>query len=249
VDGSYDQAFDLCTAACNEFGWYNRNTGYNPYMSEGKRTVVFEICEQLGTWPAKQGSSAKGEMAVPDAVFVSVGDGCIIGALYKGFSDLLRLGWIERVPRLYGVQSDKSAALATAWREGREIPAPVHATTRADSIGVDAPRDAVKALRAVRESNGAFITVSDEDILAAMLPLARRAAVFAEPAGSAAYAGALAAASQGWLGADETIVVINTGSGLKDIPAVMTVTGEPSIIRPDLESVREALAGRVGLTK
>jgi threonine synthase len=247
VDGSYDQAFDLCTAACAEFGWYNRNTGYNPYMSEGKRTVSFEISEQLGTWLAQHGDDEAAVMAVPDALFVPVGDGCIIGGVYKGFSDLMRLGWTERMPRIYGVQSQQSAALANAWRDGLEIPEAVSATTRADSISVDAPRDAVKALRAVRASGGAYVTVSDEEIMAAQLPLARRGATFAEPAGSAAYAGALAAAAQGLIGAQETVVVINTGSGLKDIGAVMAVTGAPTVIRPELDAVREALAGRVGL--
>jgi threonine synthase len=244
VDGSYDQAFDLCTQACLAFGWYNRNTGYNPYMTEGKRTVAFEIGEQLARWLVHQGTPEQGGMAVPDALFVSVGDGCIIGGVHKGFSDLMRLGWTERMPRLYGVQSDRSAALAHAWRAGLEVPEPVRATTRADSISVDAPRDAIKALRAVRESRGAYITVSDEEILAAMLPLARRGAVFAEPAGAAAYAGLVAAVAQGLVGEHETVVVINTGSGLKDVASVMSVTGEPVVVQPELGSVREALAGR-----
>jgi threonine synthase len=252
VDGSYDQAFDLCTAACEEFGWYNRNTGYNPYMTEGKRTVAFEIGEQLAQWLAASGETAKGEtakgetgqseMAMPDAVFVSVGDGCIIGGVHKGFHDLMQLGWSGRMPRLYGIQSTLSAALATAWRAGLEMPEPVQATTRADSIRVDAPRDAMKALRAVRESGGAYVTVSDEEILAAILPLARKGATFAEPAGAAAYAGLVAAVAQGLVGADETVVVINTGSGLKDVRATMSVTGEPLVIAPDLAAVRAALA-------
>lgn len=245
VDGSYDQAFDLCTAACAEFGWYNRNTGYNPYMTEGKRTVAFEIGEQLARWLAAQGEGDKGEMAMPDAVFVSVGDGCIIGGVHKGFSDLMRLGWSGRMPRLYGIQSSESAALANAWRAGLEVPEPVHATTRADSISVDAPRDAIKALRAVRESGGAYVTVTDEEIMAALLPLARKGATFAEPAGATAYAGLVAAAAQGLVGADETVVVINTGSGLKDVRAAMSVTGEPVVIAPDLAAVRDALATRL----
>lgn len=245
VDGSYDDAFDLCTAACAEFGWYNRNTGYNPYMSEGKRTVAFEIAEQLTA--RLVASSDRGEWAVPDAVFVSAGDGCIIGGVYRGFYDLMQLGWTTRMPRIYGVQSEASAALANAWRAGLEIPEPVRATTRADSISVDAPRDAVKALRAVRESGGAYITVPDTAILDAILPLARRAATFAEPAGATAYAGAVVATLEGLIGADETVVVINTGNGLKDIAAVTAVTGAPTVIRPDLDAVRDALGGRSGI--
>ncbi len=236
VDGSYDEAFDLCVSACEAFGWYNRNTGYNPFMTEGKKTVALEMAGQLAQ--ARGGERA---FLAPDAVLVPVGDGCIIGGVHKGFADLYRLGWIERMPRIYGVQSTRSSALYRAWRAGREIPEPVQATTRADSIGVNAPRDAVKALRAVRETGGAFLAVEDEAILQAILPLARQVGVFAEPAGAAAYAGLLQALDQGLVRPDETVVVLVTGSGLKDVAAAMEVVGEPTVIPPTLEAVWEAL--------
>ena len=174
-------------------------------------------------------------------MFVSVGDGCIIGGVHKGFVDLLALGWIERMPRLYGVQSTQSPALYDAWRAGWEIPRPVQATTHADSIGVDAPRDPVKALNAVRATGGAFIAVEDSAILEAILPLARLGAVFAEPAGAAAYAGLLQAMCDGLIQPGETIVVINTGSGLKDVNAAIQATGEVTVIEPTLRAVAEAL--------
>ena len=249
VDGSYDDAFDLCMAACAEFGWYNRNTGYNPYMTEGKKTVSFEISLQLGEDArlrrelSRTGEGQGAVMVAPDAVFVSVGDGCIIGGVHKGFKDLLALGWIDKMPRIYGVQSTLSAALANAWRDGAELPQPVHATTRADSISVDMPRDPLKALRAVRESNGAFVLVEDSAILQAILPLARLGAVFAEPAGATAYAGLLQACHDGLVQPDETLVVINTGSGLKDVAATMQVTGGVQVIAPTLDAVKVALAG------
>ncbi len=247
VDGSYDDAFDLCMAACAEFGWYNRNTGYNPYMTEGKKTVSFEIALQLAQRSSKENRNkiADGAPAflAPDAVFVSVGDGCIIGGVHKGFKDLLALGWLDKMPRIYGVQSTLSAALANAWRDGAELPAPVHATTRADSISVDMPRDPVKALAAVRESDGAFVLVEDSAILQAILPLARQGAVFAEPAGATAYAGLLQAYCDGLVQAHETLVVINTGNGLKDVAAAMQVTGGVQVIAPTLDAVRAALAG------
>jgi threonine synthase len=238
VDGTYDHAFDLCVQACHAFGWYNRNTGYNPYMTEGKKTVSFEIAEQLTDLDgmATQGASPQW-LRVPDAVFVSVGDGSIIGGVYKGFKDLLALGWAQRMPRIYGVQSSRSDALARAWQQGQEIPVPVQATTLADSISVNAPRDPVKALAAVRESGGAFVVVSDEAILSAILPLARLAGVFAEPAGAAAYAGMREAARMGLLQHGDDVVVINTGSGLKDIAAALRVVGQPLLIPPNLEAV------------
>jgi threonine synthase len=239
VNGSYDMAFDLCTEACAEFGWYNRSTGVNPFMTEGKKTVSYEICAQLASM--QQSPADEPAFRAPDVVFVSVGDGCIIGGVHKGFKDLVALGWIDRIPRIYGVQSELSPALANAWRSGAEIPAPVNATTRADSISVDAPRDPVKALNAVRQSGGAFVTVADEAILQAMLPLARLGAVFAEPAGATAYAGLLQAFCDGLVTATETIVVINTGSGLKDVNAAIQVTGGITVIEPDLAAVRSAL--------
>lgn len=240
IDGTYDDAFDLCMAACAEFGWYNRNTGYNPFMSEGKKTVSFEIAAQLAEL-----AEANQPFIAPDAVFVSVGDGCIIGGVHKGFYDLLQLGWIDAMPRIYGVQSTLSAALTNAWQANALIPEPVAATTRADSISVDAPRDPLKALRAVRDSGGAYVTVPDEAILAAILPLARLGGVFAEPAGAAAYAGMLQAQALGYVQPDEVIVIINTGSGLKDVPAaiqaVSTSSGGATLIQPDLDAVRKAL--------
>ncbi|MCG8641139.1 MAG: pyridoxal-phosphate dependent enzyme, partial [Desulfobacterales bacterium] len=145
VQGTYDDAFELCLAAADEYGWYNRNTGYNPFMSEGKKTCSFEVCEQL-------------DWQVPDAVFVSVGDGCIIGGIHKGLKDLLALGWIDRIPRLYGIQAKGSSYLYQAWKNNEDVltKPPAGADTVADSISAGLPRDRIKALRAVKETNGAF---------------------------------------------------------------------------------------------
>ncbi len=245
VDGSYDEAFDLCVRACDEFGWYNRNTGYNPYMTEGKKTVSFEIAAQLAEVDAGVSSSDEPDgpppFISPDAVFVSVGDGSIIGGVYKGFWELHALGWINRIPRIYGIQSTASAAIHNAWADGLDVPRPVRAETSADSISVNEPRDATKALRAVRESGGAFLLVEDEAILQAILPLARLGGVFAEPAGATALAGLQLALSQKLLDPTDKVVVINTGSGLKDVPAAMKVAGEPAVIQPELEAVSETL--------
>jgi threonine synthase len=158
--------------------------------------------------------------------------------VHKGFRDLLTLGWIDQMPRLYGVQSTQSAALYNAWRAGLEVPEPVSASTRADSISVNAPRDPIKALAAVRQTGGAFITVNDSDILAAMAPLARLAGVFGEPAGAAAYAGLLQAQRDNLVQADETIVIINTGNGLKDVNAAIQTTGGVTIIEPTLDAIK-----------
>jgi threonine synthase len=227
VRGTYDDAFELCLEAAKEFGWYNRNTGYNPYMTEGKKTASLEICEQLG-WDA------------PDRIFVSVGDGCIIGGLHKGLKDLLALGWINKVPKLMGVQAAGSAALYEAWRTNMNAMdmQPIDAQTIADSISAGLPRDRIKALAAVRETDGAYLKVSDEEILAAIPALGRGAGVFAEPAGAAAYAGLVKAVADGLVSADERIVVLVTGNGLKDVASARKSVGEPFIVDKDLDDVK-----------
>jgi threonine synthase len=235
VDGTYDQAFDLCLQAAPEFGWYNRNTGYNPYMSEGKKTAAYEICEQLG--------SRSGGWASPDVVLVPVGDGCIIGGMHKGFSDLLALGWIDHVPRLIGVQATGSSPLVDAWERGLDAMemCPVQVSTIADSIGAGLPRDRIKALRAVRESDGAYLRVSDDEILAAIPALARGCGVFAEPAAAASYAGLVKAKAQGLVDADDRVVVLATGSGLKDVATAAKSVPAPPVVAPNLQDVRRAM--------
>jgi threonine synthase len=227
VRGTYDDAFELCLQAAKEFGWYNRNTGYNPYMTEGKKTASLEICEQLG-WDA------------PDRIFVSVGDGCIIGGLHKGLKDLMALGWISQMPKLMGVQAAGSAALYEAWRtnmNARDMQ-PIDAQTIADSISAGLPRDRIKALAAVRETDGAYIKVSDEEILAAIPALGRGAGIFAEPAAAAAYAGLVKAVAAGLVNPDERIVVLVTGNGLKDVASARKSVGEPYVVNKDLNDVK-----------
>jgi threonine synthase len=240
VDGTYDEAFDLSLEAARAFGWYCRNTGYNPFTAEGKKTAAFEICEQF---TASVGAVREPLLHwdIPEAVFVSVGDGNIISGLHKGFKDLVALGWIERLPRLFGIQSEGSAAIYNAFAAGTETITPVRADTLADSISVDLPRDGLRAVRAATQTGGAYLTVPDTDILSAMRSLAREAAVFAEPAGAAAYAGLVKAVAQGRVQPEDSVVILNTGNGLKDVRAAMQAAGEAVVIEPRLEAMRKAL--------
>jgi threonine synthase len=233
VDGNYDQAFDLSLEAAEEFGWYCRNTGYNAFTAEGKKTAAFEICEQLS-------DSGVGQWEAPEAVFVSVGDGNIITGLHKGFKDLFELGWIDHIPRIYGIQSTGSSAVTNAFEAGAEEIQPVKSDTLADSISVDLPRDGLRALRAARETGGAMIAVEDNVILDSIRTLGREA-IFAEPAGATAYAGLEAAVSKGMVKSDERIVVVITGSGLKDVPAAMRAASEATVIEPTLDALREVV--------
>jgi threonine synthase len=230
VRGSYDDAFDLSEAAAREFGWYCRNTAQNPFTTEGKKTVSFEIAEQLG-WRA------------PDRVFVSVGDGNILVGVHKGFSELLALGFIDRMPKIMGVQAEGSSPIARAFLAGSDRIEPCQTNTLADSIAAGRPADGERALAAVRETGGAFVIVSDDQILEAIPKLGRAAQVFAEPAAAAAYAGLDALARAGELASDEEVVVLVTGTGLKDVGAAMrAVPGAPPSIEPSLSALRDVLS-------
>lgn len=241
VDGSYDDAFDLTVKAAHEFGWYCRNTGYNPFTAEGKKTAAYEIWEWWDgvhrEWHETLGLDADHELLT---IFVSVGDGNIISGIHKGFKDLHTLGWIPRMPRIIGVQAEGSAAIANAFHANTETITPVSATTLADSISVDLPRDGVRAVRAARDTEGTYVTVSDEQILKAIAELGKMG-VFAEPAGAAAYAGLVKAAGSGVVGSEDPILVINTGSGLKDIRAALQVVAQAPIIEPTLEAVKRVV--------
>lgn len=237
VRGSYDDAFDLCMATCREKGWFNRNTGYNPFTREGKKTAAYEIYEQLGE--------------IPDWVAVSTGDGNILSGIWKGFRDLRDAGITDRTPKMLCTQSTQSNAIAQAtekfeaggygsdWTKVK-IDA-VNATTVADSISVDVPRDGLAAVRAVVESGGAAVAVPDESILAAISELARGAGVFSEPAASCAWAGVKQAAAQGLIRPDEKVVCMSTGNGLKDVASARNVAGEPISISTDLSDSLKAV--------
>jgi threonine synthase len=239
VDGTYDDAFDLTIQAAEEFGWYCRNTGYNPFTAEGKKTAALEIWEMVQRQVIQPQHPAT-EFGMPLTVFVPVGDGNIISGIHKGFKDLLALGWLEQMPRIIGVQAEGSAAIANAFHAGTEKITPVSAKTLADSISVDLPRDGIRAVRAARETLGTYVTVSDEEILAA-IPALGRVGIFAEPAGATAYAGLVKALQQAIISPSDPILVLNTGSGLKDIKAAMQAVRQAPIIQPNLAAVKKVL--------
>ena len=230
VEASYDVAFDLCYAMSESEDWYCRNTGINPFTTEGKKTVAYEIAEQM-------------QWQVPDVVVVSVGDGSIIGGVHKGFWELRQLGWIERIPRLIGVQATGSSPLVSAWEQGVAAVdmQPVEVNTIADSISAGLPRDRVKAMRAVRESQGDFISVTDKEIVSAIPKLAGLTGVFAEPAAAASFAGAQRAVESGLIELEESVVLLITGNGLKDVKQAQQSVAGGLRVKPNLESIRKTL--------
>jgi len=232
VDGNYDDAVALAVQAANEFGWYCRNTGYNPFTAEGKKTAAFEIWEQV---------LSASQLDKPLNVFVSVGDGNIISGVHKGFRDLQVLGWLKQMPRIFGVQSAGSAAIANAFLAGTEEIKPVSASTLADSISVDMPSDGLRALRAATQTGGAYVVVEDEAILEGISALGK-VGVFSEPAASTTYAGLKKALADGLVSADEPTLLLLTGSGLKDVKAAMRAAGEAPVIAPNLEALNQHFA-------
>ena len=198
VDGNYDLAYDISLEYSQNMGGMNRNTAYNPMTIEGKKTVSLELYRQLDR--------------APDVVFVSVGDGCILAGVYKGFRDLQQLGLIPAVPKIIGVQAQTSNALCRALQSGRFTAEP--ASTVADSICVDVPRNGLHALTQIKNFDGELVSVSDAEIIQAHARLSATSGLFTEPAGAAAFAGFLKISPR--LEPDATVVVLATGNGLKD---------------------------------
>ena len=230
VEGSYEETFELSKAAIQKWGWYNRNAAINPYLSEGKKTVALEIAEQLG-WN------------MPDYLAISVGDGCTIAGVWKGFRDLYAIGWIDRLPRLISAQAEGCHPLNRAIEENKPW-RPMEEDTLADSIAVGVPRNADKALLAIRESNGLTVNVTDEEIMAAQRLLGTTCGVFGEPAGVTGTAGLKKLCEQGEIPKDATVVSVVTGNGLKDVANAIKFCGEPITIPSDMERLIAAFRER-----
>ncbi len=226
VNGNYDKAFDLSIAATKRFGWYNRNTAYNPLTIEGKKTVSYEIFGQMNE-------------QLPDYVFVPVGDGVIISGVYKGFEDLLHLGIIDRMPVIVAVQAAGSSNLVD--NIGKEVFESTPSHTIADSISVDIPRNFNMAAAFITKYHGQTVTVTDNDILRASSILSKNTGIFAEPAAATAFAGFLDHKNRNLVPKGSTNVVMLTGSGLKDLNAVQTLFEIPKAVEPDMKAVADFL--------
>ncbi|MBI9070683.1 MAG: pyridoxal-phosphate dependent enzyme [Melioribacteraceae bacterium] len=205
VDGDYDQAYDLCLELSEKYNWLNRNTAYNPLTIEGKKSAAIDMFIRY-----------KGKL--PDFIVVPVGDGVIISGIYKGFSDLLQLGWIEKIPMLIAVQAEGSNALVR-YLETDQFKFE-SANTIADSICAGAPRNLYMASKAVKETNGFPIGVKDEDILIAQKEFAQNYGVLAEPAAAASFAGLKLGLDKGLIDKNWKGLLLITGTGLKDSASI-----------------------------
>ncbi len=215
VNGTYDNAYDLCVIESLENEYFNRCTGYNPYTREGKKSVSFELWEQLG-------------YNAPGTVFVPVGDGNIISGVWKGFKDLKNLDLIDQMPQLVAVQSEKSDAVIRTIEKLKglkNIPEKidveiVKAATRADSISVDKPRDGLAAVKAIIDTGMKYVRVTDKEIVENIFYMASTAGIFTEPAGVASVAGLRKFPFRNNL--KGPVVCMLTGNGLKDVEAVLS---------------------------
>jgi threonine synthase len=221
VKGSYDTAFALSLEYTAKYGGINRNTGFNPMTVEGKKSLSIELYKELGG-------------KIPDYLYIPVGDGVIYSGIHKGFSDLQRAGLIKELPKLIAVQSEKSNAIAGAWRSG-EMRTIERASTKADSISVASPACGRTAVKSIKSCGGWAVEVKDSEIFSAQLELAAEAGVFVEPAAAAAWAGFRRDAER--IPKDAEVVILLTGIGFKDMKAVTGSVKMPEPVDPNLQAV------------
>ena len=227
VDGPYEQAYRLCDDACARFGWYNRNTASNPLAMQAKKTVAFEVWEQLGR-------------QMPDVVYLPVGDGVTLAAFVHGCEELVRCGVADRIPRVVGVQVSGAAPLVTAFAQGHDTWAGVQTSTIADGIDVGDPYFGRQALDAVARTGGSWLAVTDDDLRSTIGVLARTGGLLAEPAGAAALAGIIAQ-REVLAASGETVVALVSGTGLKDQRWLPDEGGRAVPIAPNLDALARAL--------
>ena len=226
VKGTYSNSFNLIRAACAKFKWHNLTSvsTANPYQSEGDKTVAYELVEQL-------------ERETPDWVVIPLGAGPLLVGAWKGFNEMLELGLISNLPKMIGVQAEGCAPIVRGFKEGKEdVTAWDTPTTIAHSISdplVGYEQDGTLTLKCIRESHGYAESVNDREMLEAVQLLARVEAVFAEPSAAASVAVVKKLIHIGIIAADDTVVSLVTGTGLKS-PEIMKGLVEPPEIEPDL---------------
>lgn len=216
VDGDYDEAFDLCLDIASKNNWYNRNTAFNPLTIEGKKSAAYDIF-----------INTKGE--IPDVIFIPVGDGVIISGIFKGFSELLKLGLISKLPKLIAVQAEGSSAIVDYLFDEKFSYKP--AETIADSISAGAPRNLFMAVKAVKDSLGFGIKVNDDEIISSQKELSQKFGILVEPSCSASFAGYKKTITN--FTKQEKIMLLMTGSGLKDFNSLKLWNEMPSIKSAD----------------
>jgi threonine synthase len=230
VDGTYDDVNRLCAELAGEYPtWAFVNVNVRTYYAEGSRTLAFEVAEQLG-WQA------------PDHVVVPVASGSQLTKVAKGFKELFAVGLLDHEPhvRISGAQAAGCSPVATAFAAGHDVVRPVKPDTIAKSLAIGNPADGLYALETVRESGGAFGSVTDEEIIAGIRLLARTEGIFAETAGGVTIATLARLAASGVVRPDEKVVAYVTGNGLKTVEVVAPTCRPTVTIAPTLDAFAAA---------
>lgn len=227
VKGNFDDALELVVKSSAEMNLYVLNS-INPFRPEGQKTAAFEICDQLGS--------------APDSIVIPVGNGGNNAAYWKGFSEFKNLGLAKSAPRIYGIQAEGAAPIAKAFSKKANVIKPIRdPDTIATAIKIGNPANWLKTLRAIRESKGTSIAVTDEDIVSAQKIIARLEGLFVEPAAAASVAGLIKLAESGEIDRKERTVCVATGHGLKDPDSAIRVSKKPIEIEPTIDSLKTAL--------
>lgn len=225
IDGTYDEAFDVAYKVGEKHEWYCRNSAINPYLLEGKKTAAFEILVQ-------------NDYRVPDYCLVSVGDGTVISSLIKGFEEFVKVGLVSDVPTVVGVQAEGAATLKHVFDAGKPYkPLQESTSTIADSISVGNPRDVIKACQFIERNGGELVTVTDDEIVNAIMEMTTLTGVFAEPAGAAPFAALKKLALSGKIKPEDQVVLVVTGNGLKDTSSLKTGAIKPIGVNEALETL------------
>jgi threonine synthase len=229
VRGNFDQALDIVLKLSEKHRNIYLLNSINPFRIEGQKSLAYEMCDQL-------------EEEVPDRVVVPVGNAGNISAIWKGFTEFHKLGFIGKLPRMTGIQAVGSAPIAQAIKSGSDKIVPVEKPeTVATAIRIGAPVSWKKAVNAIRNSGGTAETVTDEEILAAQKLLARVEGIFVEPASASSIAGLIKLVNNGVIGKDERVVCVTTGHGLKDPDTAVKMSEKPVEVDAEMSAIEDAL--------
>jgi len=228
VRGNFDQALKTVLTLSERHKEAYLLNSINPFRVEGQKSLAYEICEQLNE--------------PPDTVIVPVGNAGNISAIWKGFTEFYKLGLIDKLPRMIGVQAEGSAPIAQAVKNGKGTIVPINEPeTVATAIRIGFPVSWKKAIKAIMESGGKAETVTDTEILEAQKLLARSEGLFVEPASASSIAGLRKLLEAGKMDRDEVVVCVTTGHGLKDPDSAVRISEKPSEVDAEIGSVERLL--------
>jgi len=229
IQGDFDQALKTVLELSEKHREVYLLNSINPYRLEGQKSLAYEICDQMNK-------------NLPDRVVLPVGNAGNISAIWKGFIEFHKLGLIDKLPKMTGIQAEGAAPIAQAIKNGKDKIVPIDKPeTIATAIRIGVPVSWKKAIRAIRESGGTAETVTDEEILEAQKMLARSEGLFVEPASASSIAGLKKLFEAGKIDKDEVVVCVTTGHGLKDPDTAVKISEKPFEVDVEIGSIEKLL--------